>query len=117
MLPENHKSAEHFPNLPLQTAPLWLGFVLPPAAFLVQLTIVYAMAPKAHTPLRMVTHVISALMLILALLGGAICLRHRHSEFDRVRFTANLGLLSGVLYALVILAEGIATFMLDSTIF
>jgi hypothetical protein len=103
--------------MPKETAPLWLGVLLPPAAWCGQLCLIYALALHRNSkPIFILLLAITALALLATIFGAVACSRHVRSE-GRPGFLARLGLLGCILYTLTIVAEGIATFMLDSTIF
>ena len=110
----------HFPPVPPDTGPLWAGVLGAPAAWAAQMQTIYASAhwacERSHRP---VLTVVSAVCMIAAVVCGLVCLRYlnrreRDPEFHgRVRFLASLGVLSGAMYAVVIVAQLIATLMLD----
>jgi hypothetical protein len=110
----------HFPPLPKATAPLWFGVLGAPAAWAVQLQVIYSLTHTAcHHNSRAILQAITVILLLTSLVCGIVCHFYRRGEEqfgeqrDRVHFLASLGSLSGVFYALVILAQGITTIMLD----
>jgi hypothetical protein len=112
-----HEDTTHLPPLPPSISPLWLGLILPPAAWICQLYVVYAAATHSHSkPVFTTLILVSAVSFLCAALGAVACFRHARDP-GRIGFTARLGLLSCALYALTVIAEGVALFMLDSTIF
>src|SRR4051812_45337290 len=110
----------HFPPLPKATTPLWAGVLGAPAAWFLQFQLIYMLVHKACSHQhRVLLTALSAALLITCLICGAICLHYhkRWQEFgeqsNRVRFLAMLGAVSGLYYGIVIIAQGIATIMLD----
>jgi hypothetical protein len=110
----------HFPPLPPGMAPLWAGVLGAPAAWGLQLQTVYAMAHwacmKNHVGML---HFVDLLTLVLAIAGGIVCFLHwrrpadRTDLSDRTHFLASLGLFTSALFAGLIIANTIATWMLD----
>jgi hypothetical protein len=114
------KSQEHVPPLPPATAPLWAGVVGVPAAWALQMEAVYALphwACEHHGKTLLL--ILNLCFLALCILGGVICLRYwmRHESAedkdDRTRFLASYGLFSSGMFSLLIIAQTIATWMLD----
>jgi hypothetical protein len=128
----------HFPPLPPMSAPLWAGVIGAPMAWGVQLQIGYALVPwvceHGHHYLLHLTTIVFALTSIVC---GFVCYRYRNppghvgsesprspshtgSEQEdvpgRTYFLAILGALSSGLFALVIIAQGIASFFIDPCI-
>jgi hypothetical protein len=104
---------------------LWTGLLLPPAAFLLNLEVAYALVPTAcstHNPI--LVHLVHIACLALAVVGGITALRTwrrsgatwpggQGGRVGRTQFMAGLGVLLGVLFTLVILAQWIPSFMLS----
>lgn len=109
---------KHFPSLPRNVGPLWVGILGAPAVWGILLQAIYALSPVACAHHRLwILHALDIAGLILAAIAALICLRYwrRQStdEQDRTRFLASWGLLSSSLFFLLILAQTIAGFMLD----
>lgn len=104
---------------------LWIGVLLAPFAFLLNLEISYALVPWACSTGQLFwPHVASCGSLLLALLGAFTAWRNWQktgrewqsetgSARARSRFMAILGLLMSGLFSLVILAQWIANFIID----
>jgi hypothetical protein len=104
---------------------LWIGFLLPPFAFLLNLQVSYMLVPWACSTRQLFwLHVASCGSLLLALLGAFTAWRNWQksgrqmqaeagSPTARSRFMAIVGLLEGGLFSLVILAQWIANFIID----
>lgn len=117
-MPDAGVHREHFPSVPPNIAPLWVGIVAVPAVWGILLQAVYSLAPVACAHHRLwVLHTLHIAGLILVAIGGAICLRYwkrrGDDQSDRTRFLASWGLLSSALFFLLILAQTIAGWMLD----
>jgi hypothetical protein len=102
-------------------AALWAGILVAPAAFAANLQLSYLLVHPAclkndMTPL----HVVQILCLVAALGGGLIAWqalrRERAGEAggrgDRSRFLAGLGVWTSALFALVIVAQAVPSFVL-----
>ena len=108
-----------------EIAALWTGLILPPAAFLLNLEVAYALVPVAcSSGATLPVHLVHLGCLILALVGGVFawrCWRATGSTWPgeeggrlaRSRFMAGLGLLVSALFALVIVAQWIPSFLLS----
>jgi hypothetical protein len=104
---------------------LWTGLLLPPAAFLLNLELAYALVPNAcSSGNELSVHLVHLVCLALAVFGGVTAWRfwRRSGEtwpgdeggpVARSRFMAGLGFLTSALFALVILAQWIPSFMLS----
>jgi cytochrome c biogenesis factor len=104
---------------------LWVGLLLPPIAFLINLEAAYALVPAAcssHNQLPV--HLVHIVCLLLAVAGGLTAGRwwklegvtwpgEEGSEVARSRFMAGLGVLLSALFILVIVAMWIPSFLLD----
>src|SRR4051812_50008487 len=111
---------EHFPPLPGGMAPLWFGVIGAPAAWGTQLEAIYATAHWAcmHNR-RSLLQAITAALILVSLSCAAVSAAYRRGadrfadDRDRVHFLGSLGTLTGLLFALVIIAQGIASLMLN----
>jgi hypothetical protein len=110
----------HFPPLPKGIGPLWFSVLGAPAAWALHLQSIYSLAHSACVhDRRALLQVLTAVLLLVALSCAAVSAVYRRGQDrfpeqrDRVHFLALLGTLSGMLYAVVIVAQGIATLMLD----
>jgi hypothetical protein len=104
---------------------LWIGVLLPPAAFLINLEVAYALVPPAcHSRSVVVVHLVHLICLGLAIFGGLVAARSWRQSgstwpgdaggpISRTRFMSGLGMLLGLQFTLVILAQWIPTFLLD----
>jgi hypothetical protein len=104
---------------------LWGGLLLPPAAFLANLEIAYALVPAACAARDTVLlHLVNAASLAVALAGGLIAWRSWNTvgrlwpngeagPIGRSRFLAAVGVSLAVLCVLVIVAQWLAVFLLD----
>ena len=104
---------------------LWAGLLLAPTAFLLNLELAYAVVPHAcSSQNRLPVHLVHLVCLAIALVGGAFALRswrycgetwpgEEGGPVSRSRFMAGLGLLLSVLFALVIVAQWIPSFVLS----
>lgn len=104
---------------------LWMGLLVPPAAFLLNLEVAYALVPKACAAgTILIVHLVHLLCLSLSLVGGLVAWRTWRTvgvvwpgeEGDKVarsRFLAGSGVLGSALFALVILAQWLPTFVLS----
>jgi cytochrome c biogenesis factor len=117
------------PRTPVPDAPeiraLWAGLLLAPTAFLLNLELAYAVVPHAcSSQNRLPVHLVHLVCLVIALVGGAFALRswrycgetwpgEEGGPVSRSRFMAGLGLLLSVLFALVIVAQWIPSFVLN----
>ena len=102
---------------------LWVGFLLPPAAWALQLQTLYLLSQYAcATGDLLPNHIAAAIALILSLTGGAISWRNWQkagSEWPsenagvipRSRFLSSLGLLSSALFSATIFAQWLPTIM------
>jgi hypothetical protein len=95
-------------------ARLWLGLMLPPLAWAMQMGAMYALQPWlcVHGQMRVPNDVISLLAAVVAAAGGVIAWRRRRvlastsPEQRRLRacFMASLGMALSAMFVLVILA-------------
>jgi hypothetical protein len=104
---------------------LWIGVLLPPAAFLLNLEVAYALVPTAcRTGNVLLVHLVHLVCLGLAVFGGLTALRYwrrsgstwpdgEASLLGRTRFMSGLGMLLAIQFVLVILAQWIPSFILD----
>jgi hypothetical protein len=104
---------------------LWTGLLLAPAAFLLNLELAYALVPTACSSRnQLLTHLVHLVCLGLAAFGGITAWRCWRAAGEtwpggdggplaRSRFMAGLGFLTSALFALVILAQWIPSFMLS----
>ena len=103
---------------------LWLGLLLAPAAFLVNLEIAYAVVPHAcSSGSRLLVHLVHAVCVVVAAAGALTALRmwrltgqtwpgETGGRLARSRFLAGQGLFLSLLFVLVILAQWIPSFVL-----
>jgi hypothetical protein len=104
---------------------LWTGVLGAPAIWSLQFMLNYALAPWSCPGRQIVLHLITLVALLLALMGAALCWRQwkRAGEvspeldegglFGRRRFLGALGLLTCIMFATLIVAQGIPTFFFD----
>jgi hypothetical protein len=104
---------------------LWTGLLLPPLAFLINLELAYALVPPACTAeTRILVHVVHLASFLLALYGWLVARRcwqragrtwpgQEGESMGRNRFMAGLGILTGALFLLVIVAQWIPSLLLD----
>lgn len=103
---------------------LWAGVLLPPVAWVVHLSITYAMASfVCHPPVTWPLYLVSVAALGLSLWGGWISRGIRQASADetgdapnstaRARFMAQSGLLLSGIFSLAILAQTIPMFVLE----
>jgi cytochrome c biogenesis factor len=104
---------------------LWVGLLLSPIAFLIALEAAYALVPTAcssHNELPV--HLVYIACLLLALFGGLTAGRwwklqgatwpgEEGGPVARSRFMAGIGVFLSVMFALVIVAMWIPSFLLD----
>jgi hypothetical protein len=105
---------------------LWVGLLLPPLAFLIDLEVAYALVPVAcASRSQLPVHLVHLACLLLALFGSLTAWRcwkvrgaswpgQEGSPLARGRFMAGIGVLLSALFVLVILAMWIPSFMLDA---
>jgi hypothetical protein len=104
---------------------LWVGVLLAPAAWAAQQQALYTMVPWAcQTGHASALHAVSAAAVIVAAIGALVAWRNwarsgraqsdddRGGALSRSRFLAVLGLTASAFFALVIVAQGIAAFVL-----
>ncbi len=88
---------------------LWLGNVAGPLAWFTDLALSYRLVELGHTgPGRMALWVVSACAIVVSLAGAGVsaAMRRRVAETDeRRRWMAMTGLVFGVFFALVIVAQ------------
>jgi hypothetical protein len=104
---------------------LWTGFLLAPAAFLLNLEVAYALVPAACSGgTRLSIHVVHAVCVLLAAVGGMIAWRRwrltgetwpggEGGRLSRSRFMSGVGLLLSLFIVMVIVAQWIPSFMLS----
>jgi hypothetical protein len=104
---------------------LWIGLLLPPIAFLLSLEVAYALVPGACSSRNeLPVHLVHFICLVLALVGGLTAWRmwratgatwsdEEGGPLARSRFMAGVGVFTGIMFALVIVAMWIPSFMLD----
>jgi hypothetical protein len=104
---------------------LWTGVLLPPVAFLLNLELAYALVPVACGARTVVlVHVVHLVSLALAVFAGVVAWRTwqksgatwpegEGGRLSRTQFMAGLGILMGLMFAVVILAQWIPSFILD----
>jgi hypothetical protein len=104
---------------------LWIGLLVPPAAFLLNLEVAYALVPTACSSRnQLIVHVVHLVCLALAVIGGFSAWRvwisggktwpgDEGGAHGRSRFMAGMGLLTSALFVLVIVAQWIPSFLMD----
>lgn len=104
---------------------LWVGLLLAPIAFLIDLEVAYALVPPACSSRNALpVHLVHLACLLLALYGlstawrswkltGATWPGQQGDPLSRSRFMAAIGLLVSAMFALVIVAIWIPSFILD----
>jgi hypothetical protein len=101
---------------------LWLGFLLPVAAWSIFLEALYLLTERAcHGGSLLPNHIAAIIALVTALLGGAISFRLQHAGWrwpdqqpdplTRRRFIAVLGLLNAALFSILIFAQWLPTLL------
>jgi hypothetical protein len=100
---------------------LWLGLLLPPAAWAIQLQTVYLTSNYGcHSQDFIPNHVVSVVAILLCLTGGAVSWRNwsksgggwkseEAGETGRSRFMSILGMLVAGLFTLTIFAQWLPT--------
>jgi hypothetical protein len=108
-----------------QIRALWVGLLLAPIAFLVNLEVAYALVPTAcSSHHELPVHLVHLACLLLTLYGlftawrswntlGATWPSEEGDPLARSRFLAGTGLLVSALFVLVIVAQWIPSFVLD----
>lgn len=104
---------------------LWTGLLLPPVAFLISLEVAYALVPAACISRNQLpVHLVHFICLVLALFGGLVAWRswktigttwpgEEGGPLARSRFMAGVGVLTSIMFALVIVAMWVPSFVLD----
>ena len=105
---------------------LWLGIFVGPVAWLAHFQVSYSLVPwVCKNDGEVALHVVSLLCLLIAGVGGVLAwtrLRVAGARapgaagealMARSRFMALLGLMSSVLFGLIILAQGLASFFIS----
>jgi hypothetical protein len=104
---------------------LWIGVLLPPVAFLINLEVAYALVPPAcssHNTLPVhLVHLACLLLTLYGLVTAWRCWKDAGSTWPgeagdplaRSRFMAGTGLLVSGMFVLVIVAQWIPSFILD----
>jgi hypothetical protein len=110
---------------------LWVGVLLGPAAWAAQQQALYTMVPWAcRTGHAAALHAVSVAAVIVAAIGALVARRNwsragggemddddRGGARARSRFLALLGLVASAFFALVIVAQGIASFIVRPCMF
>jgi hypothetical protein len=108
-----------------QIRDLWLGLLLAPIAFLINLEVAYALVPTACSSRNeLPVHLVHFACLLLTLYGlmtawrswkatGAIWPAGEGDPPARSRFMAGTGILVSAMFLLVIVAQWIPSFILD----
>ncbi|HET6836606.1 MAG TPA: hypothetical protein VFH24_01120 [Gemmatimonadales bacterium] len=104
---------------------LWIGLLVPPVAFLLNLEAAYALVPTACSEgTAALVHLVHLISLLLAVFGGVVAWRAWQQSgatwpggaggrVSRTQFLAGLGALMGLLFIVVILAQWMPSFILD----
>jgi hypothetical protein len=104
---------------------LWVGLLLAPVAFLINLEVAYALVPTAcSSGNELPVHLVHLACLLLTLCGlvtawrswkltGATWPGEQGDPLARSRFMAGVGLLVSAMFVLVIVAQWIPSFILD----
>jgi hypothetical protein len=104
---------------------LWIGLLVPPVAFLLNLELAYALVPAAcSSKTGLIVHLVHLACLLLDLSGGFVAWRVWRSagaewpgdaggKSARSRFMAGSGVIGSALFALVIIAQWIPSFVLS----
>lgn len=108
-----------------QIGALWVGLLLAPVAFLINLEVAYALVPTAcHSRNQLPVHLVHLVCLLLTIVGGLTAWRSWNTigaawpgeeggPLARSRFMAGTGLLVSALFALIIVAQWIPSFLLN----
>jgi hypothetical protein len=108
-----------------QIRALWVGLLLAPVAFLINLEVAYALVPTVcSSQNELPIHLVHLTCLLLTLYGlltawrcwsaaGAKWPGEEGDPLGRSRFMAGTGLLVSAMFALVIIAQWIPSFVLD----
>lgn len=104
---------------------LWIGVLVPPIVFLIDLEVAYALVPTACSmQTRLVIHLVHFACLLLVLFGWVTAWRcwkatgsawpaEEGGPLGSSRLLAGTGVLMSALFALVILAMWLPSFILD----
>jgi hypothetical protein len=105
---------------------LWLGVLLAPIVWLIQFQLRYSLVePLCHRGIRFPLYIISAVFFILIIMGGLLSWRNwvlagkrlpsdkQSDPRERNLFLALLGILTSALFALLLIAQTIASIMID----
>ena len=104
---------------------LWIGVLVPPIAFLINLEVAYALVPPACGARTLLwVHLAHLITLALAAYGGVIAMQawrrsgatwpgDHGGRVSRTQFLAGLGALMGLMFVTVIVAQWIPSFILD----
>jgi hypothetical protein len=118
------RPAEHPATTTEHERPLWLGFLVPPLAFLANLGVAYALVPGSCAGgVSWPLHLTAAVMLIIALGAGWLAWREwaragrewpseQAEPTARIRFMAALGSIGAVFFSLLIVAQWLAMVIL-----
>jgi hypothetical protein len=108
-----------------QIRALWVGLLLAPVAFLINLEVAYALVPTACSSRNeLPVHLVHFACLLLTLYGlltawrswkaaGATWSGEQGDPLARSRFMAGTGMLVSAMFVLVIVAQWIPSFILD----
>jgi hypothetical protein len=108
-----------------QIRALWIGLLLAPVAFLINLEVAYALVPTAcSSRTELPVHLVHIACLLLTLYGlltawhawkltGAAWPGSQGDRLARSRFMAGTGILVSAMFVLVIVAQWIPSFVLD----
>lgn len=108
-----------------QIRALWVGLLLAPGAFLINLEVAYALVPTAcSSRTELPVHLVHLACLLLTLYGlltawrcwtatGATWPGEDGDPLARSRFMAGIGLMVSAMFLLVIVAQWIPSFVLD----
>jgi hypothetical protein len=96
---------------------LWFAVFGPPAAWFASLVVGYFAIHevcRVHSPLA--PRIVSLVALLVALTAGVTgrAIWRRHAAQERTRFMAQLGVLSGSLFSLIILLQIVATLLIPT---
>ena len=102
---------------PRGSAGLWFAVFGPPAAWFVSLVAGYVSVHevcRVDSPLT--PRIVSLVALVIALLAGITgrAIWQRDAAHDRTRFMAQLGVLGGSLFSLIIVLQIVATFLIPT---
>ena len=106
-------------RIPVAPAPpgLWFAVFAPPAAWFASLVVAYFAVHevcRVHSPLA--PRIVSLIALLVAVVAGVTgrVIWRRDEAHERTRFMAQLGVMSGSLFSLIILLQILATVLLPT---